>query len=912
MVGEVLKEGLSNTRTQRSRNSLEPLFSPKSVAVIGATETQGSVGRTVLWNLLKNPFGGTVYPVNPKRPSVLGIKAYANIGAIPEAVDLAVICTPAASVPAVIEQCGAKGVPAAIVISAGFKEMGAPGIELERQLMETARRCNMRILGPNCLGFMNPKIGLNATFAADIARSGSVAFLSQSGALCTAILDWSFREQVGFSAFASLGSMVDIGWGDLIDYLGEDPQTKAILIYMESIGDARRFLSAAREVALTKPIIVIKAGRSDAAAKAAASHTGSMAGSDSVLDAAFRRAGVLRVNTIADLFYMAEVLAKQPRPKGKRMTIVTNAGGPGVLATDALVIGGGELTPISQGTMEELNKFLPAAWSHNNPVDVLGDADATRYAKTLELVAHDENSDGMLIILTPQDMTDPTRTAEAIKAVAKDLGKPVLASWMGGPFVATGENILNTGGVPTFAYPDTAARMFNYMWQYDESIKALYETPTPRDDDAVDLATVERIIKSTREAGRTLLTESDSKKLLAAYGIPVTPTDVADSADEAAKCAEKMGFPVVIKLYSQTISHKTDVGGVILDVKTSAAVKEAFNTIKKNVTEKKGAEHFGGVTVQPMIKKSDAYELIIGSTSDAQFGPVILFGSGGQLVEVFKDRALALPPLNSTLARRLMEQTKVSEAFKGVRGRKPVDVAGLETLLVRFSQLLVQQPWIKEVDMNPVLAGPDGVIALDARVILHDLNKTDAQLPRVAIRPYPTEYISDWKLTDGTPVTLRPIRPEDEPLMVNFHATLSEESVRHRYFLSMKLGTRTAHERLMRVCFNDYDREMALVADYVDPASKQRQILGVGRLSRLRGRHEAEFALLISDKWHNKGLGTKLLQNLIDIAKKEKVTHIIGYILPENTDMRRICDGLGFQMQDSAEGKILRVELDLA
>jgi acetyltransferase len=907
MAGQIISEKMT-TRTHKSRSTLDPLFAPKSVAVIGATENAGSVGRTVMVNLIRTPFGGTVYPVNPKRASVLGVRAYPSVKDLPEVPDLVVIVTPAPSVPGLIQQCADLGVPAAIIISAGFKELGPPGIALEQQIMEIAARSGMRILGPNCLGFMNPTNGLNATFASTIANPGSVAFISQSGALCTAILDWSMKEKVGFSAFVSLGSMLDIGWGDLIDYLGEDPKTKSILIYMETIGDARKFLSAAREVGLTKPIIVIKAGRTEAAAKAAASHTGSMAGSDDVLDAAFKRAGVLRVNTIADLFYMAEVLAKQPRPKGKRLTIVTNAGGPGVLATDALITGGGELTPISQPTIEELNKLLPSAWSHANPVDVLGDADAARYAKSLELVARDQASDGLMVILTPQDMTDPTATAETIRNVAKDLGKPVLASWMGGPFVASGEDILNTAGIPTFPYPDEAARMFNYMWQYDYAIKGLYETPAAMSEGKIDTAAANKIIKEARDKRLKLLTESDSKRLLAAYGIPVALTVVAGTEEEAAKAAKEVGYPAVLKLYSQTITHKTDVGGVALDLADEAAVREAFRKIKENCIRKAGAEHFGGVTVQPMVKMKDAYEVILGSTSDAQFGPVILFGSGGQLVEVYKDRALALPPLNTTLARRLIERTKIHEAFKGVRGRKPVDVNAIEHLLVRFSQMLLAQPWIKEVDMNPVLVGPDGAIALDARVILHDPSLDESKLPRPAIRPYPAEYITPWELNDGTPVTLRPIRPEDEPLMVKFHETLSEDSVRQRYFLSMKLGTRTAHERLMKVCFSDYDREMALVAERLAP-NGSREILGVGRLSRIRGRTEAEFALIISDQWQNKGLGTKLLSELLEIARKEKITKVIGYVLQENIEMQRLCEASGFESHDAED--VVRVELEL-
>src|SRR4051794_8447174 len=455
---------------------LDPIFSPRSVALIGASERAVSVGRNVLWNLLSSPFGGTVFPINKQRPSVLGIKAYPSVKDLPEQVDLVVITTPAETVPGLIHECVEEGVPAGIVISAGFKEHGERGKQLEAEIMQTIRG-KMRIIGPNCLGVMNPVKGLNATFAHTIARPGNVAFLSQSGALCTAVLDWSLRENVGFSSFISIGSMLDVGWGDLIDYFGNDPRTQSIVIYMESIGDARAFLSAAREVSLTKPIIVIKAGRTAQAAKAAASHTGSMTGSDDVLDAAFRRSGVLRVNSIADIFYMTEVLAKQPRPKGNRLCIVTNAGGPGVLATDALINGGGELAELSSETMGELNKILPGAWSHNNPVDILGDAEPARYAQSLEIAAKDPNIDGMLVIMTPQGMTNPTLIAESLRPYAASLGKPVLASWMGGSSVSAGEDILNQAGIPSFAFPDTAVRAFNYMWQYTYNLRGIYETP---------------------------------------------------------------------------------------------------------------------------------------------------------------------------------------------------------------------------------------------------------------------------------------------------------------------------------------------------------------------------------------------------------------------------------------------------
>ncbi len=894
-------------------HSLDVFFQPESVALIGATENPGSVGRTVLWNLISTPFGGTVYPVNPKRPSVLGIRAYPSIGAVPEKVDLAVVTTPAKTIPGIMRECVQAGVKAAIVISAGFKELGPEGLALETAVLDEARKGGMRIIGPNCLGLMSPLSGLNATFARGMALAGNVGFISQSGALCTAVLDWSIREQVGFSAFVSIGSMADIGWGDLIDYLGQDPRTRSILLYMESIGDARAFLSAAREVALTKPIIVIKPGRSAAAAKAAASHTGSLTGSDEVLEAAFRRSGVLRVNDIADLFDMAEVLAKQPRPRGPRLAIVTNAGGPAVLATDALVMAGAETAEISQSTLEELNKILPAAWSHNNPMDILGDAAPERYAKALEIVAKDPNADGMLVILTPQSMTDPTKTADQLKPYASIEGKPVLASWMGGTEVAAGEEILNRAGIPTFSYPDTAARAFVYMWRFAYNLRGLYETPmaAASEEAEADRAKAGKIIQAVRKSGRTILTEFESKQLLATYGIPTVDTRIATNVDQAVALAKDIGFPVVLKLYSETISHKTDVGGVVLNLRTEDAVKAAFKGIESSVAEKVGAQHFQGVTVQPMIKL-DGYEVIIGSSVDAQFGPVLLFGMGGQLVEVFKDRALALPPLNSTLARRMMEQTKIYTALKGVRGRKPVDLAALEQLLVRFSQLVVEQPWIKEIDINPLLASPEQLVALDARVVVYGADVTEDKLPKLSIRPYPSKYVGTCKMKDGATVAIRPIRPEDEPTMAKFHETLSDRSVYQRYLHVLKLSQRVAHERLTRICFIDYDREMALVGEIKDPATGEARIIAVARLKKTHGTDEAEFALIISDEFQGKGLGAELLRRILDVARDEKVGRVTGDILPDNFVMQRICEKVGFEMKRSPDDPVVKAKLELA
>jgi acetyltransferase len=887
---------------------LDPLFIPSSVAVIGASERPGSVGRTVLWNLLSSPFGGTVFPVNNKRRNVLGIQAFPSVKAIPEPVQLAVITTPAETVPDVIRECVGANVPAAIIISAGFKERGARGSELEAEILRLASG-RMRIVGPNCLGVMNPVCGLNATFASGVARPGNVAFLSQSGALCTAVLDWSLKEMVGFSAFVSVGSMLDVGWGDLIHYFGDDRRTRSILIYMESIGDAPAFLSAAREVSLSKPIIVIKAGRTAEAAHAAASHTGALTGSDEVLDAAFRRCGVLRANSIADLFYMAEVLAKQPRPIGRRLAIVTNAGGPGVLATDALVNGGGTLAPLTSDTTSALDALLPAHWSHGNPVDILGDAEPDRYAKAVAIVSKDPGADALLVILTPQGMTDPTQTAEKLKPWAKSTGKPLLASWMGGADVAAGEAILNQAGIPSFPFPDTAARAFNYMWRYAYNLKALYETPSlPQGEGAPRRDDVEVLLRTVGAAGRTLLTEIESKQLLSAYGIPTVETHLAHSADAAAAAARELGFPVVLKLHSETLTHKTDVGGVRLNLANESEVRAAFDAIRASVEVKAKATDFLGVTVQPMIKL-EGYELILGSSVDPQFGPILLFGTGGQLVEIFQDRALALPPLNSTLARRMMEQTRVWRALQGVRGRAPVDITALERLLVRFSTLVAEQPLIKEIDINPLLASPARQVALDARVVLHSAALPSSALPRPAIRPYPHQYAAPWTLKSGEEVVVRPIRPEDEPIMIRFHGLLSERSVYMRYFHALNLSQRTDHDRLTRICFIDYDREMALVA--VRAASDGPEIVAVGRLSKEHGTGSAEMAALVSDQFQGQGLGTELYRRLLQFARDEGLARVHSTILRENNEMRAVCERLGFRLDDSGDEDTVEAELVL-
>jgi acetyltransferase len=903
----------SGTVSER-RPILRKMLEPKAIAVIGASEKPGTVGRALTENL--RSFPGNVFPVNPNHGRVLEQKAFQTIRDVPEDVDLAVIATPAATVPQIVGECAAAGVKGAVIISAGFKECGPAGAELEKQIL--ARRGKMRIIGPNCVGVMLPHIGLNATFAEPLALPGNIGFISQSGALCTAILDWSRSIQLGFSAFISIGSMADVDWGDLIYHLGDDPHTRSILLYMESVGEARSFLSAAREVAMTKPIIVIKVGRTTAAAKVAASHTGALTGSDDVLDAAFRRVGVLRVDSIEELFGLAELLGKQPYPTGPRLAIVTNGGGPGVLATDALIECRGKLAELDSKTFNELNELLPPHWSRANPVDILGDASPETYGKAVEIVARDQNNDGLLVILSPQAVTEPSETAQRLRAFAKLKGKPFLASWIGGVGVRPGVEILDRAGIPTFEYPDAAARAFCAMWRYSHNLDALYETPALTRSAEIDKLRVEQVINHARKSGRILLTEIESKQLLAAYGIPTVPTELATSETEAVDFARKIGGPIALKIFSETITHKSDVGGVKLNLRGAAAVRRAFQEIERAVAEvpELGAatsarkhNKFLGVTVQPMIVDG-GYELILGSSIDPQFGPVLLFGAGGYFVEVFKDRALGLPPLNRTLARRLMESTQIYNALmKGFRGRDAMDLGALEEILVRFSQVVIEQRWIKEIDINPLLVSPKQIIAVDARIVLHAPQTSEADLPRSAIRPYPTEYVTKRKIA-GTEVTIRPIRPEDEPLMVHFHKTLSDRSVYLRYFGILSLEKRIMHERLRRVCFLDYDREIALVAE-LRKRDGTHQILGVARLIKEFGSDLGEFAILVSDPWQGKGLGSELLKLLVEIGRKEGLQRIIGHILPENTTMKRVSEEVGFNLQfDTAEHE-LKAEIKL-
>jgi acetyltransferase len=884
--------------------SLDPLFRPRSVAVLGASATPGSVGSLLIRNLLAHPFGGVVYPVNPKRPHVHGVHCYPGLAALPGPVDLAVIATPAPTVPAAVEECVAHGVKGGIIISAGFSERGAEGRAREEQVRRTARG-RMRLIGPTSLGVLHPPSGLNASFAVAMPRPGHLALLSQSGGVCASVLDWARDARVGFSGFVSVGTMIDVDFADLIDYFADDPQTRSIILYMESLGDVRKLLSAARAVARTKPVIVVKAGRHEAGARAAASHTGALAGADAVFTAAFRRAGVLRVTAIPDLFNMAEILAMQPPPQGPALAVVSNAGGPAVMAADALLLEGGQLAPLTDDTRAALGKFLPPFGSHANPVNILSDATPERYRQAVEVCARDPTVQGVLVLLTPQALTDPTETARQLVPLARLPGKPILASWMGGADIRRGREILNEAGVPTFFSPEAAVRAFLHMVQYHRSQELLYETPEALPEDgAPDQARVRIALAAARAAGRTLLTEVEAREVLAAYGIPVTPAVPCRTADAAVTAARQLGYPVVLKLLSPTITHKTDVGGVQRNLPDDAAVRAAFAAIQANVAGR-GPAAFDGVTVQPMVR-DDGYELIVGSAIDRQFGPVVLFGAGGVTAEVFQDRALTLPPLTRTLARRLMERTKIYQALQGGRGRMAVNLQALEALLVRFSQLAADFLEIAEIDVNPLLAGPGEIVALDVRVLLAPADLPEDQRPRLAILPYPNQHTAPYRLRDGAEVVVRAIRPEDEPLVLALFASFSERTIRLRFFSMVRTLT---HDALIRLCHLDYNREMALVAALRDGGREQ--LLGVSRYYLDPETGGAEFALVVGDPWQGRGLGGHLLRRLIEVARQGGVRRLTGQVLSENTPMLRLARALGFAVRPSSERAVSEVVLAL-
>ena len=883
--------------TNMSENNLDKIFKPKSIAVIGASNKIGSAGYRIFRNIIGSGWEGTVYPINPGAESIQGVQAYPSVFELPKIVDLAIIATPAKTVPEVLDQCGKYGIKGVLIISAGFKEVGDEGVALEKELKKIKEKYNMRLVGPNCVGFILPYLNLNATFAESMPEKGNIALISQSGAVCGAILDWAAAAKVGFSAFASVGSMLDVDFGDLIDYFGMDIHTRSIVIYIESITDARKFMSAARSFARAKPVIVIKSGRFKEGAKAATSHTGALAGEDVIYDAAFNRAGAVRVKDIRDLFNCSSILAKQPRPTGPNIAIITNAGGPGVLATDSIIEKGGKLAKLSGKTIEELNKFLPAHWSKANPVDIIGDGDEERYQKAIEICLEDKNVDGILVLCVPQVMANPKKLADRIIDISLRTTKPILTSFIGEETVYHARQHLNRNNVPSYSSPDEAVEAYMYLYHYARGLELLYETPeeiiikTSKSNKVI----IGDILKSAVEEKRNTLSEKESKTLLELYGIKTTQAILAENEDKAVKQAEKISYPVVMKIHSPQITHKSDVGGVILNLYSADEVRIAYKDMIARVKKLAPQAKILGVTIQKMVTK-EGVELILGSKKDPVFGSVILFGLGGKFTEFFKDRAIGFPPLNQVLAHRLIEQTRAYQLLKGFRNLPAVNMKKVEETLLSFSQLIIDHPEIKELDINPLIANKDGLVAVDARIII-DLESKNH--PNLIISPYPSKYKKKITLKDSTKVLLRPIKPEDEYLWLDMFKSFSQDTIRYRFFRIIK---DTPHEMRTRYCNIDYDREIGIVAEVEEEGKKR--FLGVRRIIvDPSNKHEAEFALVVSDKWHRQGLGSALLDYTFEIANDKNLKKIYGLVLKDNMPMISLCREKGFEFSNSDPGE---------
>ena len=883
-----------------STRNLGKIFAPRHVAVIGASDSPTSVGYTVLRNLIGSGFPGVVYPVNPRRDSVQGVHAYPDIPSLPTPPDLAVICTPASTVPEIVRACGEAGTRGVVVISAGFREIGPEGVELERKVIQQQRKFDgMRILGPNCLGIIVPGLHLNASFATATPEKGHIGFISQSGALCTSVLDWALDEGVGFSYFVSVGNMLDINMGDLIDYFGSATETRSIILYVESISNAREFMSAARAFARTKPIVAYKAGRFAESAAAAASHTGAMAGVDAVYEAAFQRAGIERIFEVEEMFDCAELLAKQESPKGDKLAIVTNAGGPGVMTTDALIARDGKLAALTDETLKKLDDLLPSCWSHGNPVDVLGDAPPDRFAQSVKIVLRDKQVDAVLVILTPQAMTDPTATAHALMQVAAKAKKPILAAWMGGRVVREGVQLLTEGGIPTYTTPEKAVRAFMHLVSYARNLKMLHETP--RDIPvafSLDRKRLRGLFDMILTEGSEILSENVSKAFLESYEIPVTKPQAARTADEAVSLAKQFGYPVVMKIHSPQITHKTDVGGVALDLPSDEAVRKEFEEMTARARKMCPEAEVLGTTIQKMIAFPNSFELILGTKKDPVFGSVIMVGMGGTAAELFRDRALALPPLNASLAKKMLESLKSWPLLQGYRGKPGANIDRLIEIIMRFSYLVADYPEISELDINPLLVTPDDVIALDARVVIDREMATQGVRPyaHLAIRPYPEEFVTERKMKDGTPVVLRPIKPEDEPMWHDLLVGCSTETIRHRFNYLFK---QTTHEMATRYCFTDYDRELGIVAEVKEDG--ERRLIGVGRLVADVNHDAAEFAVIVVDRWHGHGLGGTLTEYCLEIAKQWGVNRVVAETTPDNKRMLATFRKYGFELKNQSE-----------
>jgi len=885
-------------------HQLEKLFSPRSIAVFGASDKADGVGTRVFRNLLKAGFSGDLYPVNPKYKKVQGRPCFKDLNEIDGPLDLAIITSPAKTVVNIIRECGEKGVAAAIVLTAGFREAGSNGTRLEKALTDTARHYGIRLMGPNCLGLMRPGIGLDATFLDTPAPVGRLALVSQSGALCTAILDWAQPHQLGFSTVVSLGNAADIDFGDVLDYLAVDSHTDAILLYIEGIHDARAFMSGLRAAARVKPVIVIKVGRHSHGSQAASTHTGAMIGSDEVFDAALERAGVVRAMAFGQLFAAAEILSSNKRVSGNHLAIVTNGGGPGVLATDRAEDLGVKIAHLSEATLQTLDKSLPPYWSHGNPVDILGDSPPEKYGEAVTACLQDPNVDGVLALLTPQSMSRPLEAAQAVvEASRKRRAKPVLSCWMGETQVREARTYFSSQRLPSFITPERAVEAFAYLSRYHCNQRLLLQTPGPLSNSREpDVEGGRMIIEAALSEGRNMLSDTESKALLSAFRIRCTPTLEARSATEALVAAESLGFPVAMKISSPQISHKSDVGGVRINILNAPDVRATFKALVEEAQAAIPAAEIRGVTVEPMAGSSSARELMVGVKRDPVFGPVIGFGAGGTIAEILRDSAVALPPLNRLLARRLIEKTRVSKLLGKFRHMPEVKREAVEDVLLHVSEMVCELPHIQELDINPLFADDQGIVAVDARILIKRPPTTPTPYSHMAIHPYPAHLIRRSHLPDGTPMTIRPIRPEDADIEQEFVRNMSPEA---KYYRFMQTIEELTPEMLVRFTQLDYSREMALIA-VIEEHGKRVQ-LGVARYTVNPDARSCEFALAVSDKRRRMGIGSQLMEALMEAARTQGIRVIEGDVLADNQRMLSLMHSLGFAVRPSLEDPGIRV-----
>lgn len=886
-----------------SLRTLRSIFRPQRIALIGVKNDPKSIGGITLSNLVGGGFKGVVYPVNPNHEAVLGIPCYPDVKSLPKKPDVAIITTPADVVPQLVRECGEAGIDGVVIMSAGFKEIGPEGKKLEDKVMaEKVKFPDLRVIGPNCLGVIVPGSNLNMSFSAGMPKKGHVAFISQSGALCTSVLDWAQEENLGFSYFVSIGNSMDVSFGDLIDFFGQDPNTRSIVLYVESISKARAFMTAARAFARKKPIIVYKAGRFPESAKAAASHTGAIASEDSIYNAVFRRAGIARVFDIGDIFDFTDLIGRKRIPKGANLAIVTNAGGPGVMATDTLIANDGKLYKLSDETTKKLDEILPYFWSHGNPIDVLGDATPERFTKATKIVLEDNEVDAVLIIVTPQAMTQPTKTAQQIAHLSENTTKPIMAAWLGGKSMREGMEVFNNAGIAVYQTPEQAIKAYMTLVRYSRNLDSLFETPK---DIPVSFKydrgkLRDKFLKEIFPDDK-LLPEDHSKKLLKGYGIQIAEAFPASDVEEAVKIANEIGYPIVMKILSPDVIHKTDVGGVALDLDNEEIIRATYNTMVTRVKEQIPGAKVEGVTIQRMIESKDSIELILGIKKDPIFGTILLVGMGGVEAEVFNDISLGFPPLNERLANQMLESLKIYPLLKGFRGSEPKNIDKIIEVMIRMSYLAADYPEIEELDINPVILTKENAIALDARILVDQklLGKDLPEFSHLLLHPYPEKLVVNAKLSDGTSIIMRPIKPEDEPLWLELLGSCSKESIYYRFRYNFHFDS---HEIATQFCFIDYSREIAIVAEIEYEGRKR--LIGVGRLISDPDHETVEYAVLIADDWQHKELGTRLTEYCIKIANNWNLKKIIAQTTTDNKPMIKVFRKLGFSLNFNSDGSV--------